>query len=325
MTTSWPRLRVSGFQLWLAAAFLINAIALFVARGNFRPEVRWGLAFDVAFTGPLLYFLLVARGNNKPIFSLVTVWLVALLRATYVAPGIAWTRPLIGAAVEIVVISLVVIRVRRTRSSQQGGDVLERLGAICLYVVGIPLAANVLATELAFLWYGLCSWRSEPQAPEGSTTFPVHERSSAGMFFAVAAGMSIAEAVVVHLVVMRWSSTAAWVVTGLSVYGSVWLIALSRSFRLRPCYLQNRELVLRNGLLWTLRVPLDQIAAVSQTRSEEADLNMPPATPPNLQFDFSTPITVRKMYGIERRVRSLAVSVDDPEGLVKRMRLFRTP
>ena len=51
--------------------------------------------------------------------------------------------------------------------------------------------SNVLATELAFFWFGLCSWRAKPHVPEGSTAFPVHERSSAGLLFAVAAGMSV--------------------------------------------------------------------------------------------------------------------------------------
>jgi hypothetical protein len=309
------------FQLWLAAALTINAIAFFVARGAFRPEVKWGLAFDVAFTVPLLYFLLVARGQTKAAFTMVPVCLVALLRASYVAPGIGWTRPVLGAAAEIAVISLVLIRVRRgRRAGKQDGDVLERFRAICLEVVGVPIAANVLATELAFFWYGLCSWRAKPHAPEGARVFPVHERSSAGMLFAAAAGMSVVEALVAHVIVMRWSLTAAWVLTGLSIYGTVWLIALSRSFWLCPCYLQNGELVFRNGLLWTLRIPLDQIASASPARSEEADLSMPPATDPNLRFEFSTPITVRKMYGIERRVCSLAVSVDDPEGLLKCLR-----
>ena len=321
MVAFWPWQRTHRVQLWLIAALVINSIAFFVSRGNFPPAVHWGLAFDVAFTVPLLYFLMVARENAKAIFALAPMCLVALLRATYVAPGVEWTRPLIGAAAEIAIISLVVIRFRHAgRTAKQDGDIRERLGAICLEVIGIPIAANALATELAFLWYGLCSWRAKPHTPEGSTAFSVHERSSAGMVFGAAAGMSIAEAVVVHVVVMHWSLTAAWVLTGLSIYGTVWLIALSRSFRLCPCYLQNSELVFRNGLLWTLRVPLDQIAVASAAQSDEADLNMPPATDHNLRFEFSTPITVRLMYGIERRVRSMAISVDDPAGLLKRLR-----
>ncbi|MBZ5728983.1 MAG: hypothetical protein LAP87_28895 [Acidobacteriia bacterium] len=267
---------------------------------------------------PLLYFLLVARGQPKARFTLVPMCLVALLRASYVAPGMGWTRPVIGAAAEIAIVSLVLVRVRRgRRAGGQDGDVLERLRAACLEVVRIPVAANVLATELAFFWYGLCSWRAKPHAPAGARVFPVYERSSAGLFFAAAAGMGVVEALVAHAIVMRWSQAAAWVLSGLSIYGTVWLIALSRSFWLRPCYLQNGELVLRNGLLWSLRVPLHQIASMSPARGERADLSMPPATDGNLRLEFSSPVTVRKLYGFEWRVRSVAVSVDDPEALLQ--------
>jgi hypothetical protein len=68
------------------------------------------------------------------------------------------------------------------------------------------------------------------------------------------------EAALVHLLVARWSVTVAWILTALSVYGAVWLVAVARSFSLRPVLLTGDELIVRAGLLWTVRIPRSQVA-----------------------------------------------------------------
>ena len=315
-----PEVRQPGsahrLQLWLAATLTVNALAFYAARGALPIQVRWGLSFDVAVTVPLLYFLLVVHGRIQPVVTLIPICLVALLRATYVAPGLAWTRPVIGSAADIAVVAFVVVRARRGwRAGAGESDILEKFRKAALEVVRVPVAAEAVATELALVWYAFCSWRAKPECPKDATAFSVHGRSSVGMLLAAIAGLSVIEGAITHALLMRWSLKAAWAVTLFGAYGTVWLIALSRSFRLRPAWLRDGELVLRNGVLWTLRIPLDRIESIATT-GNEADLRMPPATDPNVWLRFSEGLVARKMYGIRRRVRSVAISVDDPEELL---------
>jgi hypothetical protein len=315
-----PEIRQVGsvrrLQLWLAATLTVNALALYGARGALPIQVRWGLSFDVAVTVPLLYFLLVVRGRVQPVVTLIPVCLVALLRATYVAPGLAWTRLAIGSAAEIAVFTFVVIRVRRGwTAGTDESDILEKFRKAALDVVRVPALAEAVASEMALVWYAFCSWRAKPECPKDAMHFSVHGRSSAGMLLAAIAGLSVIEGAITHALLMRWSVMAAWAVTLLGAYGTICLIALSRSFRLRPAWLTDDELVLRNGLLWMLRIPLDRLESVA-TAGDEADLRMPPATDPNLWLRFSEPLIARKMYGIRRRVRSVAISVDERDELL---------
>jgi hypothetical protein len=110
MTT---RSQTSGglrFSVWLAAALSINLIALLVTRTINRPAVTFGCAFDVAVTVPALYYWLVVRAGALPAVSMVPLCLLALLRATFVAPGMAWTRPALGAVAELTVMAYLVVR-----------------------------------------------------------------------------------------------------------------------------------------------------------------------------------------------------------------------
>jgi hypothetical protein len=321
-----PEVRQLGsarrLQLWLAATLTVNALALYLARGPLPTQVRWGLSFDVAVTVPVLYFLLVVRGRVQPVVTLIPICLVALFRATYVSPGLAWTRPVIGSAAEIAVVTSVVIRVRRGWSTGTGeSDILEKFRRAALDVVRVPAVAEAVATEMAIAWYAFCSWGAKPEYPKDAMHFSVNDRSSAGMLLAAIAGLSVIEGAITHALLMRWSVMAAWAVTLLGAYGTIWLIALSRSFRLRPAWLRDDELVLRNGLLWTLRIPLDRIESIATT-GDEAGLRMPLATDPNVWLRFSEPLVVLKMYGVRRRVRSVAISVDEREELLTRLRRY---
>ncbi len=89
------------------AALAINLIAFLMVRLVPRPAVGAGAALDVAITVPALYFLLIVRGGVQPLVSLIPLCLLGLLRATYLAPQIAWARPWAGAAAEIAVIAVI--------------------------------------------------------------------------------------------------------------------------------------------------------------------------------------------------------------------------
>ena len=134
------------------------------------------------------------------------------------------------------------------------------------------------------------------------------------MVFAAIAGFSVVEGAVMHAVIAEWSVKVATILTVLSVYSTIWLVAISRSFALRPALVDDHDLVFRNGMLHSLRAPRSKIATVRRDGFDAAGMKMPPATTPNVRIDFTGPVTVEGMYGIRRTVTSVALSVDDPDG-----------
>ena len=103
----------------------------------------------------------------------------------------------------------------------------------------------------------------------------------------------------------------------LSVYGAVWLVAMARSFALRPILVIGNELEIRAGLLATLRVPLARIArATPISEAAAGDWKMLPLSAPNLRLSFTMPVEARTIYGRRRTVRHVVLPVDDPGAFV---------
>jgi hypothetical protein len=305
--------------VFAAAAVAINLIAFLMVRLAPRPAVEAGAALDVAVTIPALYFLLIVRGGVQPSITVLPLCLLGVLRATYLAQGIAWARPAVGACVELALVTLIVLRMRRGWAHARGKDspdALERMEIAAREVVPSRRLAAVLASEMAVFYYAFAAWRRVPDVPAGARAFSIHEQSGVAALFGVLGGVSVMEAALVHLVVTRWSVAAAWGLTALSGYGTAWLTAMARAFVLRPVLVEGGELVVRGGLMWTVRVPLHTIDTIERGGAK-CGLRVPVASEPTVSLRLSEAVTARGMYGMTRQVTSIGLAVDDPEGLVQ--------
>jgi len=307
--------------LFVGLALSINVIDAQLARSIPKPQVGFAAALDMAVVVPALYFWLVVRSGIQPLATMIPLCLLAMFRATWVLPGSSLARPLLGAGVEIAAVAWIVTRTRRSLHSTRGADVLERIEAVILSFVRVPRLAAIAAGEMAVLYYALAAWRQKPEVPAGMQAYSIHERSGTASLFGTFAAISVIEVPLVHLLVMRWSHTAAWILSAIGAYGALWLLGMSRALVLRPVLVGHGELVIRSGILWTLRVPLDRIAAFS--RGGVSDLRLCPASDPNLAMEFYEPIVAEGMFGIRRRVTRIALAADDPVGLERALKAAR--
>jgi hypothetical protein len=163
--------------------------------------------------------------------------------------------------------------------------------------------------EFAILYYAF-AWRARPHRPPEAEPFTIHRVSGFGdklMLIGMAAGFEI---VPVHLLLHRHSKIAAWVLTGLSVYSAIWLVALVRSLRLRPCFVEPDSVTIRLGLLFSIRIPANRIARLSATPAPGA-LVLPRNTEPNLCIEFTEPLIGHRIFGFRKQVTALAIAADD--------------
>jgi hypothetical protein len=297
--------------LFLALAMSINIIDPQLARSISKPAVGMAAAFDVAVIVPALYFWLVVRSGIQPLATMIPLCLLALFRATWVVPSLSIARPLLAGGAEIAAIALIVTSTRRSLRSTRGGDVLERMEAVILAFVRLPQLAAVAAGEMAVLYYAFAAWRKKPEVPPGMRAYSIHERAGSAALFGAFAGISVVEVPLFHLLVMRWSITVAWVLSAIGVYGAIWLAGMSRALVLRPVLVGNGELIIRSGILWTVRVPLDRIASIHRGGGP-SDLRLCPGGDPNVAIEFCEPMIAVGMFGIRRSVTRVAFSVDEP-------------
>jgi hypothetical protein len=277
--------RQHRWLIFLGAALAINVLSFTLVRLIPRPAVAIGAAFDVAITVPALYLLLIVRAGLAPLVSALPLCLLGLLRATWLAPGLSFSRPAIALGLEIAIAALLLTRLRN------------------------GMAAQILRSELTILRYAFAT-RQAPDIPAGAKAFTIHRESGVGQMFGFLAGVSVMEAALMHLVLARWSTKLAWTLTVLSLYGAVWLVAVARSFALRPVLVTDGEWIVRAGLLWTVHVPRSGVAF--ETPAAPCDLRVPVLAEPNLIMRLAEPAIAQGLFGITRKVSTIALALDDP-------------
>jgi hypothetical protein len=139
----------------------------------------------------------------------------------------------------------------------------------------------------------------------------MHKTSGIADLLLVIAPFSLLEIFPVHLLAAHWSRTLAWVLTGLGVYGALWIFALGRSFALRPGFVTESEILVRFGLVFRLRIPKDCIETVQREPIAHA-MRVPRNGSPNVYIRFKQPLEAERFFGLKRPVSAIALSVDGP-------------
>ena len=215
------------------------------------------------------------------------------------------------------------IAMSRALASDERDDALESLRRAALELVEAPRAAEIIAYEAAVLWYAVAGGRRNTSAVEGSVSpatesFGVRRKSGYGPVLIAILFALVAEGIAVHLLVRHWNAVAAWILTILTAYAAVWLLGDYRALGRRTIVLTADELIVRMGLRWTLRVPLARIRAVRATSGSGE-----PRGPDHLHavilgserqvVELDAPMEATGFYGIRRQVRTIGLSVDEPE------------
>jgi hypothetical protein len=72
-------------------------------------------------------------------------------------------------------------------------------------------------------------------------------------------------------------------------------------------------------MLWTIRIPLAAIESVESGAAGYA-MKLLPASQPNVVLRLSEPVTAHGIYGMTRRVSSVALAIDDQTSFVRTIR-----
>lgn len=305
-----------GLCVYAFAILLAGRLA-----GLDRPAaVAAGLTLDLTVTVPLAFYLLVARRRSWPVVSVVPLAVLGALVAGAILPAERQQtlRVLEALAIplELGVVAWIGWRAAgawRSARSEPFADPCERLRRASREVVGLERVAEVLATELAVLYYGLAAWRAPVHAPAGRRAVSQHVRSSHGAILLAVLLLLAVEGLALHVLIARWSGLAAWLATLASLYTALWLVADYRATVLRPLLLDDESLWLRAGLRWSVRVPRAEVTAVTRRRPEgERGVALTFLAAPTVWLTLAHPVTLRGPYGLRRRTRVLGLAPDEP-------------
>lgn len=323
-----PRVALFG----AIAAVVVTAVAVIVRTAAFARNsdlLSVALVLDLCIMVPLAYAWLVVRpGLARPRTLLPVAGLCALV-ARLLLPASA-NSLMVGvrfltAPAELMLVGYVVVRLYRQRqerrarlaAGESAGDLLEAMDDA---LGSLGAAGRVAAYEFAVLGYALGFGR-------GAGVRPGEHAVDARGWGALLTALSMAAAAemgVVHLLVMRWSPGAAWVITALSLYSVLWLVGDWRALGARAPALTGGTLHLRVGLRWRGEIPLDHIAVAERATwrdsSAEEVLNTLKPLQPNVVVRLRRTVRVRGPFGLMRSAHTLGLRLAEPDRFLEAVR-----
>ncbi|MBI5068397.1 MAG: hypothetical protein HZB56_09160 [Deltaproteobacteria bacterium] len=317
-----------AFALGAAAILLTSRAVVASAAFRTRPSLfSTAVVLDLTLTGAALAWVTLVRTRRIASGSLLAIVSAGLFIAARLLPpgeaaGFARPARVVVPLAELgllVWIGHVVLRARsalRARGSDLPWEDLAREAV--RQRVGQHRGLDALITELSFVGMAFFSWRSAPHVPPGAQAFTVHRTSGAG---AVAGALLLAgasETLAAHVLLSRWSVTAAWTATALSLWLVIWLVGDLRGLKLRPVLLEGDVLRVRIGLRWRAGVPLKSIRTICPGPDPVRHRSCAVASvlgSPNLYLHLDGPAELAGPLGLRRRGQSLGLRVDDPGAL----------
>lgn len=322
LTRPLPVERLVLFGALAATVALVGrGVALSPALASHPHLLSLAVAADLVVVVPLAWYVLLVRGAGLPALSTLPVFVGSALLATWILPDgspigpYLWIVALPGELALLAVAGTKVVRVvgAYRRALPESGTFDEAFPRAVEEVLGPIAPARALVAEWVLLYFALAAWWRRPVERPGVEVFTSHRESAWPAIFAALMLVTVVEIAAVHLLVALWSVTAAWILTGLGLYGAIWLVGDLQALRLRPSRLGTSHLHLRVGLRWTADLPLERIRSIRPARPGALPpdtVNVVVAGDPDWILELDRPMEVRGPLGVRRRGSVLALQID---------------
>ena len=308
---------------------LLALLARTMSYGSGHEALALGITFDLLFSVPLVYYLLIID-TNIPKTTVIPFLILGVVIGTFVLPvehqhylNLAkhWVLPV----VELSVLGYVLYHVRETvlsfkKRKEREPDFFTALKDTCYRILPKRVVMPVV-TEIAVFYYGFVCWKKR-EVRENEFTY--HQQSGTIALLLVLLLLVVAETFVFHLLLSLWSNTAAWILTGLSVYSGVQLFGFLRSLSKRPHSIEGNQLKLRYGILSEAFIDLANIQNIelssSETKTDEETRKLTPLGPlesHNVVIRLKEKSILHGLYGTKKPFRTLLLFVDEPERFKK--------
>ncbi|MFD1316735.1 hypothetical protein [Namhaeicola litoreus] len=311
---------IFGLPMFIIALMVILAkSSMFVNNPN---EISIGITFDLLLTVPLVYFLLI-RNTKIPKTTVVPFLIVGLVTCTLILPTEnqyylnlfkTWGFPIL----ELSILSFVIYNVRKgikryKLNKTESFDFFTTLKNTCDEILP-KIAVFPVVTEIAVFYYGFLYWRIRKLK---ENEFSYHrDTGTISLLIAIIFIVAI-ETVVFHVLLSKWSSIAAWILTFLSIYSGVQLFGFLKSMYKRPISIENDQLFLRYGIMAETTIKLEDIDSIEIT-SKDIEFNketrklsfLGELESHNIVIRLKEENTLSGLYGRKRKYKNLAFHID---------------
>lgn len=317
------------------AIFLLFAVFFFLTRSEaFQAEMQLlsnAIAIDLALTVPVVYYFLI-RKTRIPDLTVIPVFLLSVWYGSFILPpegktvyAIINTYKLHIA--ELLFISFEAVWVYRVythyKKIKRGYYYFyEDIKQICLRFLGNKAVANIFSSEISLLYYCF----SPVKNTSHGAAFTYYKNGGLGAMTFAFSLLILVETAALHFLVQQWSIMLAWVLTCSSIYVLIYVVAQYKASKGLPITVQSGHLMIRNGLLYHMAIPLSQIKTIQITSAASAlDHRQVLKIAPmgdlgghHVIITFKEMITAPGLYGVLKTFDTLAIELDDDPETFKR-------
>ncbi|MGB3182108.1 MAG: hypothetical protein WBB45_12010 [Cyclobacteriaceae bacterium] len=297
------------------------------------PPLAMGILYDLTLLSPLIYLLLI-RNKDIPRITAVPVFIIGLVVATLLLPTdtthYLTIRNVVLPLVELTVLGFITfqaVRAARVYRKVSAGeaDFLTAFRRSAMELIPYRRVADIFTTEAGMLYYALFAWRFRKSSSEGGYTS--HQKSGSVALFAVIIFLILAETFVLHILLVRWSVVAAWVMSGLSMYSAVQLLGHVKAMITRRSYLSPSHIHLRYGLFGDVSIPVADVSRVEVSGKDISGIEgsaklslLGDLEGHNVILHLESPASLTGPYGISKVFTCLGVFIDDSSGFATAVR-----
>lgn len=306
--------------LIIALMVLITKISIFQLNPNY---LAIGITFDLLFTVPFLYFLLI-RKSDIPKTTVVPFLILGVIISSAILPSEnqqylnrfkVWILPII----ELSILSYVIYNVRKVikdykQKKEYSFDFFTTLKNTCYEMLPKNVVIPVV-TEIAVFYYGFIYWKKRELK---ENEFSYHKNSGTiSLLIAIICIVTI-ETFVLHILLTKWSNLAAWILTFLSIYSGIQIFGFLKSMSKRPISIENNKLFIRYGIMTETTIDLKNIICI-KISSKDIELDnetrklsfLGELESHNVIIHLKKEYELIGLYGVKRKYKNLAIYVDD--------------
>lgn len=313
---------------------VLFGVLIFLMKSSFitgSDSLNFAITVDLILLVPVVYFLLIRR-TTIPKTTVIPVMLIGLLIGTYFLPQddqtylnlfITWALPVI----ELSVITFIIIKVRsavKKFKTLKGSspDFFSALKSTSYEILPSRLAMP-FATEVAVFYYGFINWKKRTLA---ENEFSYHKDSATLAILGVLILVIGIETFALHILISRWSITAAYILSGISVYTGIQIFGFAKSLTKRPISINDNSLSLKYGILNEVEIPFFDIETIElSSKSIELDDLTRKLSPFGELESHNVVITLKNvnqlfgLYGIKKKFNVLGLHMDKPKEFKEKM------
>ncbi|WP_346883910.1 hypothetical protein [uncultured Algibacter sp.] len=311
---------------------LISKSSIFASNTN---NLSIGITFDLLLTVPIVYFLLIRKTTIAKI-TIIPFLIIGVVVCTLILPQEnqyylnffkTWLFPI----VELFILSFVLYHVRKAikhykLNKNKSFDFFTTLKNTSREILPKGIVIPIV-TEIAVFYYGFIYWKKRPLK---HNEFTYHKNSGTITLLIAIIFIIAIETFVLHTLLEKWNSIAAWGLTFLSIYSGIQCFGFLKSMLKRPILIDNDRLYLRYGIMSESTIHLKNIDSV-ELSSKDYERNkasiklsiLGELESHNVIIHLKEENTITRLYGIKRKYKNLALYVDDNVAFKNRIAAYK--